>query len=54
MTEKKEHEDVDRRFSHRRKGRERREEMRWEPDKEDRRHGKGRRKEDIENDMWRS
>lgn len=44
----------ERRKEDRRKGRERREEMRWEPDKNDRRQGPGRRFCDKHESLWRS
>lgn len=42
----------ERRRHERRNGHERREEMRWEPDKEDRRHSEGRRSCDKQNSLW--
>ncbi len=49
--DKEAYQGVERRQEPRRVKRERREMLRWEPNKSERRQGKGRRKEDI--DMWR-
>lgn len=48
------HQGPDQRFTQRRRGKERREEMRWEPDKEDRRKTTGRRHDDWQNRLWQS